>query len=293
MQASMAASSASVDSHHACTMQDGYTLDALRELQGKAPPGRKTANGILKLCRQKLSCRIPGSGLDVFAETSFNWKGYLSNHPEAVEICRSPVTGFFAYKFPEKDPSRPDVGLRVDFVVTRLDGTAVRLHPHKGGTVKEAKIVVGNLDDWCSGRTPVHVIDHVAVQAQAALVVPPPPTRPPTKPETTPLPAVPPQPSPVHSNITKASSNTPENVPEYPAITKASFNAAEYGCEYLSSKRDAQVIVDAASFDGGWVRGCLVASGSEGWFPFDHVERLERLDEQRGLVLWKNLTTAV
>ena len=174
-------------------MQHGYTLDALRELKGKAPPGRKAANETLKKCRQKLCYTIPGSGLDVFTETSFNWKGYLSNHPEAVAICRSPITGFFAYKFPEKDPSHPDVGLRVDFVVTRLDGTAVRLHPHKGGNVKEANIVVGNLDDWRSGRTAVHVIDHFAVQAQAAVVAPPPPTRPPPKPEITPLPTVSPE----------------------------------------------------------------------------------------------------
>ena len=92
-----------------------------------------------------------------------------------------------------------------------------------------------NLDDWRSGRTPVHVIDHVAVQAQAAFVAPPPHTRPPPKPETTPLPAVPPQPSQVTINITQVKCSGASQ----PAVTERttaiiSSNVSNFGSRATS-----------------------------------------------------------
>ena len=109
----------------------------------KTPPGRPSANQALKMCRERLQ-NTPGAYVDVTQETSFNWAAYLARHPERQKIFRSSITRFLAEVFPERDPSASCVGLRVDFVCVRADGTAVRLHPHKH---KEAIIMEGRLED--------------------------------------------------------------------------------------------------------------------------------------------------
>ena len=62
-------------------------------------------------------------------------------HVPALKTC-----GQCKMKGPDwsEDCSCP-ITLRVDFVVTRTDGTAVRSHPRDR---KEASIVEGNLSDW-------------------------------------------------------------------------------------------------------------------------------------------------
>jgi hypothetical protein len=49
----------------------------------------------------------------------------------------------------------------VDFVATREDGSAVRLHPHRS---KEAQVTEGTLEEWRSGDAPIYVAVHSAVQ---------------------------------------------------------------------------------------------------------------------------------
>ena len=49
--------------------------------------------------------------------------------------------------------TRADVGLRVDFVATRLDGSAVRIHPQRS---REAHVTEGTLEEWRSGSIPIY-----------------------------------------------------------------------------------------------------------------------------------------
>ena len=95
---------------------------------------------------------IPGAYVDVAELTSFAYIAYLAAHPEGARIFRSPITAFLAEGFPEKDPSRADVGFRVDFVGTRLDGSAVRIHPHRS---REAQVTESTLEEWRSGSIPI------------------------------------------------------------------------------------------------------------------------------------------
>ena len=104
---------------------------------------------------------IPGAYVDVAELTSFNYIAYLAAHPQGAKIFRSPITAFLVQVFPEKDPSRADVGLRVDFVVMRQDGSAIRLHPHRS---KEAQVTEGTLEAWRSGDVPIYAEVHSAVQ---------------------------------------------------------------------------------------------------------------------------------
>ena len=59
------------------------------------------------------------------------------------------------------------ITLRVDDVVTRQDGSAVRLHPSER---KEAAIIASTLEGWRLGSTPVHVLDEGAVKAYHKLL---------------------------------------------------------------------------------------------------------------------------
>ena len=104
---------------------------------------------------------IAGAYVDVAELTSFNDIAYLAAHPEDQKISQSPITAFLAEVFPDKDLARADVGLRVDFVVTRQDGSAVRLHSHQS---KEAQVTEGTLEAWRSGDVPIHAEVHRAVQ---------------------------------------------------------------------------------------------------------------------------------
>ena len=86
----------------------------------------------------------------------FARSAHFALHAQAKQIFRTPIQEFAAEVFPEKDPSRAFITLRVDFVATRHDGSAVRLHPPKR---KEAHIVASNLSDWRLGLDPVYKLD--------------------------------------------------------------------------------------------------------------------------------------
>ena len=83
------------------------------------------------------------------------WAVYLAHHPQACEIFREPITAFHAEVLDEKNPNRGKMrrDLRVDFVCTRADGSAVRLHQGKN---MEAKIDEGILEDWRTGKDAIH-----------------------------------------------------------------------------------------------------------------------------------------
>ena len=98
----------------------------------------------------------------------FHWTAYLSCYDHADDIFGSQgITDFFAEAFPEKDPNKKKLAnlglitLRVDFVVTRRGGSAVRLHPSER---KEAAIAASTLEGWRLGNSPVHVLDEGAVK---------------------------------------------------------------------------------------------------------------------------------
>ena len=81
---------------------------------------------------------------------------YLAHHPQAHDIFRSAVVSFQAECFDEQDHNSEKMGrtpLRVDFVCTRADGSAVRLHQGKN---MEAKIDEGILEDWRTGKDAIH-----------------------------------------------------------------------------------------------------------------------------------------
>ena len=74
----------------------------------------------------------------------FARSAHFALHTQAKQIFRTPIQEFAAEVFPEKDPSRAFITLRVDFVATRADGSAVRLHPRQAeGSTNSRKQLVG------------------------------------------------------------------------------------------------------------------------------------------------------
>ena len=80
------------------------------------------------------------------------WRNYLACHPYAREIIGEGVAGFDARFLNALEPNRDKLNLpgnfgqhRFDFVVHRVDGTAVRLHPSEK---QDGKPVFGRLEDW-------------------------------------------------------------------------------------------------------------------------------------------------
>ena len=135
------------------------TLDmATAQLRStKEPPGKRRANNFLTRYRE-LMPNVKGECIDVTDDgIGFGqWAVYLAHHPQAREIFRKPITAFHAGVFDEKDPNRGKMErapLRVDFVCTRADRSAVRLHP---GQIKEANFVEGILEDWRKGTAAIH-----------------------------------------------------------------------------------------------------------------------------------------
>ena len=135
------------------------TLDmAMAQLRStKEPPGKRRTNNFLTRYRE-LMPNVKGECIDVTDDRiGFGqWAVYLAHHPQAREIFREPITAFHAEVFDEKDPNRgkmESTPLRVDFVCTRADRSAVRLHPDQ---IKEAKFVEGILEDWRKGKAAIH-----------------------------------------------------------------------------------------------------------------------------------------
>ena len=82
----------------------------------------------------------------------FDWKHYLCSLPHAWTLVGDGVTRFEGrfINCPEPNAEKlqlpePYRGLRFDFVVHRVDGTCVRLHPSQGA---EAQPVIGHLEPW-------------------------------------------------------------------------------------------------------------------------------------------------
>ena len=130
----------------------------------KAPPRKTVAHDDLNTCRKKL--QEVGQQVHVNNEIlDSHWRAYLGGHDIFGSQC---TTDIFAAAFPEKDPNKKKLAnlglitLRVDFVVTRRGGSAVRLHPSER---KEAAIVASTLEGWRLGNSPVHVLDEGAVKA--------------------------------------------------------------------------------------------------------------------------------
>ena len=104
----------------------------------------------------------------------FHWRAYLGGHDHADDIFGSQgITDFFAEAFPDKVHNKKNMAnlglitLRVDFVVTRRGGSAVRLHPSER---KEAAIAASTLEGWRLGNITVHVLDEGAVKAYHKLL---------------------------------------------------------------------------------------------------------------------------
>ena len=80
------------------------------------------------------------------------WRNYLACHPHAREIIGEGVAGFDARFLNALEPNRDKLNLpgnfgqhRFDFVVHRVDGTAVRLHPSEKF---DGKVIIGSLAAW-------------------------------------------------------------------------------------------------------------------------------------------------
>ena len=74
-----------------------------------------------------LFVRPDGEIIDMTEEANFDWKAYLACREDFEDVVGPGVVGFQCIRFPWIDPNTNDK--RVDFVVLRADGTAVRLHP--------------------------------------------------------------------------------------------------------------------------------------------------------------------
>ena len=102
------------------------------------------------------ACATNGDELVSLVDVDKPWRGYLAAHAHARVIIGTGVIWFEARFLDAFEPDRklhlpgpagwPTLGKRrFDFVVHRLDGTCVRLHPSGR---HEAKPVVGDVDHW-------------------------------------------------------------------------------------------------------------------------------------------------
>ncbi len=110
--------------------------------------GRARANAWLKTFRDSAT----DPWWDLSHHDTMNWRSYLANHKDAHAIIGSGVVAFGFLNLEDiRDPSVHEERARSDYCVLRSDGTAGRLHPHKGGAPAEAKPIVGRLADWLPG----------------------------------------------------------------------------------------------------------------------------------------------
>ena len=92
----------------------------------------------------------------------FDWRRYVCSLPHAWTVVGDGITRFEGrfINCPEPDPGKlqlpePYGGFRFDFVVHRMDGRCVRLHPSHNA---EAQPVIGHLEPWLvqTGTVGVH-----------------------------------------------------------------------------------------------------------------------------------------
>ena len=111
--------------------------------------GRRKAHQLLHRLRQ--DCATNDTMMVDLADEP-GWRNYLANHPQAREIIGAGVVGFEGRFVDALEPNRGTLNLpgvygqhRFDFVVRRVDGTAMRLHPSEK---QDGKPVCGRLEDW-------------------------------------------------------------------------------------------------------------------------------------------------
>ena len=102
----------------------------------RAVVGRRQGHTFLKNWRKNPT----GTGTDLTDGKEFDWQSYLGQHPDREVIFSSDlrIEGFSIRKMPWLYDTNM-LEARVDFVVRRSDGSAVRLHPSEK---LEAKIVI-------------------------------------------------------------------------------------------------------------------------------------------------------
>lgn len=103
---------------------------------------RRAAHDVLAGIRQMMSTRH-WACYDITDSPEANWRAYLAYHPQGQEIVGPGVYRFEVRRLAAWDPNMQD--RRVDFVVRRVDGTDVRLHP---GSQKDTVPIFGVLTDW-------------------------------------------------------------------------------------------------------------------------------------------------
>jgi hypothetical protein len=89
---------------------------------------------------------------DMTHQAEYNWKAYISSHPEADKVVGPGIWRASARFLNFLEPNWRKLALpgtygkqRCDFVFERIDGTAVRVHPSEK---KEAKLTFGKLAEW-------------------------------------------------------------------------------------------------------------------------------------------------
>ena len=98
--------------------------------------GHKRAHDVLSKLRTDMSSKCkPGCPSAILEHTKdlssgeiFDWRNYVANHPESDLIIGTGITAFQAM-FLEHSTDKNMGMARFDFVVTRTDGSSVRLHP--------------------------------------------------------------------------------------------------------------------------------------------------------------------
>jgi hypothetical protein len=108
---------------------------------------RKRAHEFLKKMRVELDFTNPSR--DLTDGTEFDWRGYIAAHPEGPRIVGPGVCAFEVALLGTNEPNAKFVPVehcnRCDFIASRVDGTAVRMHPSSN---REAMLVFGRKDDW-------------------------------------------------------------------------------------------------------------------------------------------------
>ena len=112
-----------------------------------APMNHTRANVWLKKFRENTD--NDKEVLDLTDRPEFDWRGYIAHHKHAADIVGPGITGFaFLTLVDTRDPSVKSVRPRNDFMALRADGSAVRLHPHKGNNPAAATPIHGFTADW-------------------------------------------------------------------------------------------------------------------------------------------------
>ena len=115
-------------------------------IHGDAPTSHKAANQCLKNWRAWMSAEVRDIRIweaDLTHDEGFDWKRYLSHHPQKELLIGTGVIKFEVRFLNGWDQNM--MQQRCDFVVHRNDGTHARLHPSSS---KAGHIVTGYLQNW-------------------------------------------------------------------------------------------------------------------------------------------------